>query len=544
MKRLLVYLFVSLFVIFIYLKTSSSAFAAACASPNWCNDVSCAFDGFCTAVGTCGRTFKCCKVCPTATPRPPTSTPSCGGLWQPCCSGRCNAGLYCSPIDGGTCMIIPTSTPIPPTSAPSPTAAPTAAPFCDGAHCLSAACSDYGGGCSYGNLNKRVGTEGCIGPLPDNAALYDICVVTDPNRTSQPCPGYYPGFSPSCLTNTTCSLNIDGCTTAPVPYPQCGAGTCGNYCGYNRVAVINCTQFEDIPPGNSAGYCGDQCAPDPLCAGIGACTPTSPPGGPTDTPGGPTNTPIPTNTPTPTPTPVPAIWIKLKNTSFVSNGFIVQPIPVSPVAYDADDDASANFITGVGGLVAAPIIDLISVNSSAKPSANDWSVAYTPSPYSLTASSFISYIKARKEYTEITSLDEIDKDGIYLYVGASPLEIASIPTSLDSYNAVISTASVVNVALGSFNPAKSVAILSPTINFSDTTTEAKGIFIADTVTTGTNTNQGLKIIGNLIAQTTLTNGREWTDVNKPAIFISFDQQKYLDLLPYLSITNYEWRQIQ
>ncbi|KKP60293.1 MAG: hypothetical protein UR56_C0026G0001, partial [Candidatus Roizmanbacteria bacterium GW2011_GWC2_34_23] len=40
------------------------------------------------------------------------------------------------------------------------------------------------------------------------------------------------------------------------------------------------------------------------------------------------------------------------------------------------------------------------------------------------------------------------------------------------------------------------------------------------------------------------NNRRWSDLNKPAIFIKFDQTKYINLLPYLSTANYQWRETQ
>jgi hypothetical protein len=51
-----------------------------------------------------------------------------------------------------------------------------------------------------------------------------------------------------------------------------------------------------------------------------------------------------TSTPTPTATPTPnPHWIKLKNASFSSPRPLTQPIPASPVAFDADDDGSSPY---------------------------------------------------------------------------------------------------------------------------------------------------------------------------------------------------------
>jgi hypothetical protein len=66
-------------------------------------------------------------------------------------------------------------------------------------------------------------------------------------------------------------------------------------------------------------------------------------------------------TTTPTPTPIHA-FTKLKNTSFYSNRSLNVAIPAAPTAYDADDDASANFIISSPGsdpgLVSATSISL------------------------------------------------------------------------------------------------------------------------------------------------------------------------------------------
>ncbi|MFH0979574.1 MAG: hypothetical protein V1803_01360 [Candidatus Roizmanbacteria bacterium] len=264
---------------------------------------------------------------------------------------------------------------------------------------------------------------------------------------------------------------------------------------------------------------------------------------PTNTPT-PTLTPTPTPTNTPTPTPTPGPWVKLKNSSFMSSDNLNMPIPDPPIiSYDGDDNGSANFIIGNGGLVSAPSVNLTILNPNAKPSINDWSVTYTPSSYSFTASSFLSYIKARKEYTKIISIDEIDSEGIYYYDGAS-LNLNSVPAVLNQYNVVLISTGTIDIDVANFAPTKSIAFIAPIINFSASTTYAKGIFIGTTITSGTTANQGLKIVGNFVAQTTFTNNRKWSNPRQPSIFIINDYQQYFDLLPYLSIANYEWRQIQ
>jgi hypothetical protein len=464
------------------------------------------------------------------------------------CTGSClsvNVGCSCG-LATGNCYdsylaccksTCPTSTPIPPTATPTPPCR------CGGnGRCLNGTA----GGCHYGYLLK----DGCDPSCgsPNGAQLYDTCDFTGT------CSGSYCGTSTSC-TSSKCDPDTNTCSTKSLSTFQCSDGTCDSC--HVRTGMIFCVGLGGCTTSNVASFgcthCGDVCSPAKNFVGAANCsgscsaptaTPTPPGGGgATNTPT-PTHTPTPTRTPTPTPTPTPAPgpWIKLKNTSFISLNNLVNNIPVSPIAYDTDDDATTNFIIGRGGLVAAHKVNLTSTNPSAKPSANNWSVTYTPNSYSFTDSSFLSYIKARKEFTKITSLGDINADGIYLI--SSDLTISNIPNSFNNYNVVLISTGAIDIGGTSFSPTQSIALIAPTINFESTVTEADGIFIADNISTGTRANQGLKIFGNLVAQTILNNSRSWTNDNIPSMFIVFDQQKYLDLLPYLSIANYEWRQIQ
>lgn len=264
-----------------------------------------------------------------------------------------------------------------------------------------------------------------------------------------------------------------------------------------------------------------------------------------------------TPSPTPTPIPTPGPWSKLKDSSFISGERIQSYIPASPVAYDSDDTTEPYFIIGDGGAVSAPSLALKGLNSNAKANVNDWQdPAYDMIPPAMRPQEFISYVRGRKEYKTITSLDQIDADGIYFYqvplvpegdeVTVAPLEIASVPASFNQYNVVLITESPVkiNVADDYFLPAKSIAIVSPIINFAPNVKEAKGIFISVNTDSGETEDQGLKIIGNLIVNGTFTDGRKWTNLNRPSLFVVFRPDMYLDLLPYLSVASYEWQQQQ
>jgi hypothetical protein len=210
----------------------------------------------------------------------------------------------------------------------------------------------------------------------------------------------------------------------------------------------------------------------------------------------PTYPPLPTWSPTPTPTPTvaPMPWSKIKDSSFMGES-IVSRIPASPVAYDSDDTTQPYFIVGEGGPVMASYVGLTGLNSSARPNASNWQSVYEWAGFyndTMGFENFTTYVKARKTYKSISSLSEIDGDGIYLWEGLEAFEMGQVPDAFNQYNVVfISTAPITINVIGAFAPAKSVAILSSSISFAPTVTEAKGIYIGSQVATGETTDQGL-----------------------------------------------------
>ncbi len=235
-------------------------------------------------------------------------------------------------------------------------------------------------------------------------------------------------------------------------------------------------------------------------------------------------------------------WIKLKNASFngTSTTNVIIPNIVNKYDGTSDDDGSKYFIIGEAGTTTGVTVNPPSAYSA---SPRNWHMD-TAQIISMSPTQFVAYIKSRKSYQPISALSQINADGIYLWTGGN----TSINgTEFGIHNVVFvadGSSTVINIKKDHFSPTGSVAIIANEIDFDNTTLDAKGIFIANTINTGITSNQGLKITGNLIAQTTLTNNRQWTDTSKPSIFIIFNQQPYLDLLPYLSIAKYNWQQSQ
>ena len=237
-------------------------------------------------------------------------------------------------------------------------------------------------------------------------------------------------------------------------------------------------------------------------------------------------------------------WIKLKNSSFSGSGSLTNVLPLSIAAYDSDDDISQRYFimnsTGNDpGLVTASSINTGTADVSSK----NWKADYTQSTV-MNPTAFLSYVKSRKTYTKITALNQITSDGIYVWDEVTSFPGITTATTPNFNFVLISTTQAITISGTDFSPGKSVALVANSITFGNSTQTANGLFIAQTIDAGSNSNQGLKITGNLIAKTTLTNNRSWSNNSKPSVFIVFDPVQYINLLPYLSTANYDWRQIQ
>ena len=242
-------------------------------------------------------------------------------------------------------------------------------------------------------------------------------------------------------------------------------------------------------------------------------------------------------------------WIKLKNTSFTAASTTSNNIPVFVNLFkpgDSDDDASQEyFIMSSLNLPDSSAGVALGIVSNAY-SAKNWShSSYDKSPPSMYPSAFLSYVKSRKEYQTITDLNDLAEDKINLWEGDLTLNNAA---KFNNNKVVLIVNGTLTLSMENFQPTNSsTAFVAQTINFYDGSTfvkEAEGLFIAQTVNTGSTANQGLKIKGNLIAQSTLNNSRSWSDTSRPSVFIVFDPIQYINLLPYLSTVSYQWNQIQ
>jgi hypothetical protein len=241
-------------------------------------------------------------------------------------------------------------------------------------------------------------------------------------------------------------------------------------------------------------------------------------------------------------------WLKTKDTSFINSSTTSVTIPMSVHPFPASNDTgSPYFIIGQAGSALFNSGDAGVSPDTKYSDPRNWH-AFTSHGSVMNPGSFISYIKSRKTYQSISDLANINADGIYVWTGADININNGNVANFNGKKVVLISLGTVNISVNSFAPTSvagvnpATAIIAGTINFLNTT-KAQGIFIGNTVTTDTQ-SYGLQIIGNLIAIHTFTNNRSWSDTSIPSIFVDFDSNQYINLLPYLSTASYDWRQIQ
>lgn len=250
-------------------------------------------------------------------------------------------------------------------------------------------------------------------------------------------------------------------------------------------------------------------------------------------------------------------WIKLTNSSFVSTKTnpIENQIPRFVDKFSLNDTTDTTKPVFINGAASAGSVLRLTIGNFAGTSFSDPHNWHSPTYDFSTTTTFnreqyLNYIKARKSYKNITNVNtEITEDGIYLfnestnavnYAGDTTKKIVLIVPGTGGIN-------IIGNAQGVFNDNNaSITIIAQKINFDSNVKEANGIFIADTINTGINTSQGLKINGNIIATSSLVFEREWSpDQNtQPSLYVVNNPKMYLDLLPYLSTSIYESQQLQ
>jgi len=244
----------------------------------------------------------------------------------------------------------------------------------------------------------------------------------------------------------------------------------------------------------------------------------------------------------------PGPWYKLKDASLNKIGNHDIAVVQNVNSFDSDD--SNNRYTIINSTNSDPGILLATNTYNPGPSYNPipnstkgWHIGSYGNISQPMFDNFYQYIISRKSAKEINNLNEINADGIYI------IKSDGLNLSNPNFNFVLIIRNSTNTDLGnanitvnSFNSSnKSIMILAKKITFSSSVTTAAGIFIAQTIEY--QSTNGLKVLGNLISKTAVTL-QSRSDNTRPSLFIVFKPQMYLDLLPYLSVSKYDWRRLQ
>jgi len=245
----------------------------------------------------------------------------------------------------------------------------------------------------------------------------------------------------------------------------------------------------------------------------------------------------------------PGPWYKLKNASLNKIGNHDIAVVQNVNSFDYDDPPNSRY-TIINSTNSDPGILLATNTYNPGPSYNPipdstkgWHISSYGNISQPMLDNFYQYIISRKIAKEINNLNEINADGIYI-IKSNDLNLSN-----PNFNFVLIIRNLnntdlanANITVNSFNSSnKSIMILAKKITFSSSVTTAAGIFIAQTVEY--QSTNGLKVLGNLISKTAVTL-QSRSDNTRPSLFIVFKPQMYLDLLPYLSVSKYDWRRLQ
>lgn len=249
----------------------------------------------------------------------------------------------------------------------------------------------------------------------------------------------------------------------------------------------------------------------------------------------------------------PGPWYKLKDASLYKIGGITNSVVTTINKFtdevsETDDTTTRNTIIGDNGIGSTdgsynpgPSYNPIALGT------NNWHNAGYTFTQSL-ISGFTDYVRARKENVTITALGNIETNKVNLITGDQTITDAVLTKA--PFVLIISGNVAINADFNNGASPKSLSIISSgKITFDASVTYANGLFIANDVEIGgsgagaTDTN-GLKIKGNLVSSHAFTNNRNRQDNSRPSLFIVLEPDQFIDLLPLISTSKYDFQQTQ
>ncbi len=279
---------------------------------------------------------------------------------------------------------------------------------------------------------------------------------------------------------------------------------------------------------------------------------------------------LPTGTPTPTPTPGP--WFKVQDSSYHGKSFATSFVPANATTYDTTDRGTCSatnpnplacFSSGEAGAVS---VQSETADFGTEISKKGW--VRRDSSYVLntllTPSSFIEYVKARKDYKTITSLsaDQIESNRIHIYEPETTVNISDnvIPDLIPSGSGVVIIIDgdlIIDMTTEQgqiFNPDQKAItfVVTGILQIAAATTEMNAVFVTNEVDFAYDyvgaAPTPLKITGNISVMNTpselCNEHRTRTDRSKPVCLFQLDfKNQFVPLIDLVSTRTYDWTEL-
>ena len=246
----------------------------------------------------------------------------------------------------------------------------------------------------------------------------------------------------------------------------------------------------------------------------------------------------------------PGSFFKLKDASLDKKGSINLTPPLTILPFDNQDNFERYLIIGEAGVVS--INGLININF---PPNNEFLLSnknWRISSYNknvIFGRKFMDYAKSRKMTHNINSIAEIKKEMINIIT----TDELVVDSNLKNFSpAVLIVRKKRGEGFGKIvfrsqsgskeTDQEGIFFYADEIVFNQEITSATGIFFANRVTFNSS-EEGFKIVGNLISNSEVSIQQRRDDYKKPSFFLVFDAKQYLNLLPLISFSNYDWFQI-
>lgn len=256
-------------------------------------------------------------------------------------------------------------------------------------------------------------------------------------------------------------------------------------------------------------------------------------------------------------------YYKVKNTSYYDHNGLSALFPVNKQAFDTDDTPVAGHFNRGETDSSFPGVGVVITNGSQAAgeagasnsgiSPRGWTnTSYTQAPTERT-SRIIDYIKNRKDYATIASLDDAKFTGApfgtFIYEGDLTISPSNAAT-FNNKNVMVVATGTITIATN-LNPVSgALALVGPSVYVDEAVSEVHALIVGDTVSLVSEdatspSSVPLKIVGSVSSGNAVdVAARSRPDAFKPSFFIVSNPDAYWRLLSIISITRYDWTQTQ